>query len=208
MIRFSPARPILRLLLLTLTLAFTHAVPSVALAQNSKSSTQKKPSASKAKAPAKKAAPKKSSASKSPRPAKSASQCRTIKVKTAQGTRTRKVCGGGAGAAGAAAAAAPLASPITANALDKSPDSQPEFKARNTPDRAYAVDGTSFFHQGRKFRVQGLDNLPGDVATQRLQMALDSGAMTLEPVSVDDSGVTTAVVRVGGQNLADKLRPH
>lgn len=206
MIRFRPSRPVLSLLLLALALSFGHAGPTSAATKDGKTSTQKKASSSKAQA--KKPAARKSSAAKPAKAAKAAkpaSQCRTVKVKTAQGTRNRKVCGS---APAAAAAAAPLASPITANALDRGPDSQPESRARSAPDRAYAVDGTSFFHQGRKFRVQGLENLPGDVATQRLQMALDSGAMTLEPVSVDDAGVTTAIVRVGGQNLADKLRPH
>ena len=76
--------------------------------------------------------------------------------------------------------------------------------------RAYAMDGASFYQSGRKFRVQGLDardpGMSSEHATQRLQLALDGGNLTVEPVEVDGTGHTIAVVRVNGRNVADAVR--
>ena len=76
--------------------------------------------------------------------------------------------------------------------------------------RAYAMDGASFYQSGRKFRVQGLDardpGMSSEHATQRLQRALDGGNLTVEPVEVDGTGHTIAVVRVNGRNVADTVR--
>jgi hypothetical protein len=76
--------------------------------------------------------------------------------------------------------------------------------------RAYAMDGATFYQSGRKIRVQGLDvkepGMTSEHATQRLQRALDSGSLTVEPVEVDGSGHTLAVVRVNGRNVADTVR--
>ena len=76
--------------------------------------------------------------------------------------------------------------------------------------RAYAMDGATFYQNGRKFRVQGLDvNEPGmtsEHATQRLQRALDSGNLTVDAVESDGAGHTVAVVRVNGRNVADTVR--
>ena len=43
-------------------------------------------------------------------------------------------------------------------------------------------------------------------ATQRLQRALDAGNLVVEPVEVDGSGHTVAVVRVNGRNVADTVK--
>ncbi|MDB5802030.1 MAG: hypothetical protein JWL63_2969 [Rhodocyclales bacterium] len=131
--------------------------------------------------------------------------CKTVRVKTAKGYRNQRKCASTSAAAGA------LHSPIGAGELNAAAGSarQPELKARTIPDRAYAVDGYTFFHQGRKYRVVGINEevVPAgsDLAKQRLQLALDSGAISVEPEAVDDSGTMRALVRVGGKNLADVL---
>jgi hypothetical protein len=128
--------------------------------------------------------------------------CRSVHVKTAKGYRTTHKCSVTEGA---------LHSPIDANAINaqSTPGKQPELKARTIPDRAYAVDGYTFFHQGRKYRVIGIDEalVPAgsDLAKQRLQLALDGGAISVEPEAVDENGTMRALVRVGGKNLADIL---
>lgn len=145
------------------------------------------------KAPARKAAaPRKSVANGG------GQQCRVLKLK---GGKTRRVCKG-------AAADPLLTSPIQGNALNKPapPDKSPEVKARSAPDRAYAVDGETFFFQGRKYRVAGLEGADNsDMATQRLQKALESGSLSIDPQSTDDAGVSSAVVRINGRNLAEQL---
>ena len=128
--------------------------------------------------------------------------CKTVRVRTKKGYRTQKKCTNSNSA---------LQSPIGAGDLNAQPGSnkQAELKARTSPDRAYAVDGYTFFHQGRKYRVIGINEalIPAgsDLAKQRLQLALDSGAISVEPETVDESGTMRALVRVGGKNLADVL---
>jgi hypothetical protein len=129
--------------------------------------------------------------------------CKTVRVKTAKGVRSQRRCTN-------APAEKALHSPIGANVMggDNSPAKQ-ELKARTIPDRAYAVDGYTFFHQGRKYRVLGIDEqlIPAgsDLAKQRLQVALDSGPINVEPLEVDENGTMRATVRIGGRNLADVL---
>ncbi|MDB5814846.1 MAG: hypothetical protein JWN23_1963 [Rhodocyclales bacterium] len=126
--------------------------------------------------------------------------CKSVRVKTAKGYRTQRKCTNTTTA---------LHSPIGVGELNAGPGKQPELKARTIPDRAYAVDGYTFFHQGRKYRVVGINEelVPAgsDLAKQRLQLALDSGAISVEPEAVDENGTMRAVVRVGGKNLADVL---
>ncbi len=125
-------------------------------------------------------------------------RCRNVRVKTSKGYRTQRKCG----AAEAAALHGGATDPVDSG---KSAD----LKARTIPDRAYAVDGYTFFHQGRKYRILGIDEslVPAgsDLAKQRLQLALDSGQVAVEPESVDDSGTVRAQVRVSGKNLAEVL---
>lgn len=134
-----------------------------------------------------------------------ASQCRTVRVKTSHGMRSRKVC-----SKSAAPAEPLLAGPaVDGGALTRPPSEtkEPEIKARTVPERAYAVDGETFFFQGRKFRVSGLKGgeVGSEMATQRLQKALDSGTLMVEPVDVDSQGVATATVRVNGRSLENVL---
>lgn len=128
-----------------------------------------------------------------------ASQCRVLKLK---GGKTRKLCK-------AAPADPVLSSPIQGNALNKLAPAEkaPEVKVRSAPDRAYAVDGEVFFFQGRKYRVAGMEGAGNsDMAKQRLQKALESGSLAIDSLSTDDTGVSTATVRINGRNLAETLR--
>lgn len=105
-----------------------------------------------------------------------------------------------------------LTSPISPDSFNKPlvPDTgNNDSKAHAIPDRAYAIDGQTFFHQGRRIRIEGLSpanaNAGDDHAKQRLQMALDSGAISIDQISIDDTGVANAVVKVNGRDLADIL---
>jgi len=125
--------------------------------------------------------------------------CRTQRVKQHGRTKVLKVC---------EAADPVLKSPIKEQDLEKpaNDNKDSELKARSAPERAYAVDGETFFFQGRKYRVSGLAGGDGsEMAKQRLQKAIDTGAIAIEPLSVDDSGVATAIVRVNGKNVADQI---
>jgi hypothetical protein len=171
-------------------------------AKTTSAQSNKTPAKSKSKAPAK------STASKAKKPAAKTNNievvksCREVRVKTAKGYRTQRKCVVGESA---------LHSPAGAGELNVQAGAgkQPELKARTIPDRAYAVDGYTFFHQGRKYRVIGIDEavVPAgsDLAKQRLQLALDSGTISVEPETVDENGTMRALVRVGGKNLADVL---
>lgn len=155
------------------------------------SASRKAPAAgSKKNAPAAKAAP--------------AQSCRTVKNKQGKSVR---VCS--KPAAEAAPVDPALRSPIsggTVDAASRQPDKD-ESKVRAAPERAYAVDGQSFFYQGRKYRIAGASGLgSNDMAKQRLQKALESGTLSIDPVSTDEGGVATATVRVNGRDLADQLK--
>lgn len=106
-------------------------------------------------------------------------------------------------AVAAPAAAAAVAAPASVQ-------SQPAGRTPKGTPRAYAMDGATFYQGGRKIRVQGLDirepGMTSEHATQRLQRALDSGSLSVEPVEVDASGHTIAVVRVNGRNVAETVR--
>ncbi|MGC3964267.1 MAG: hypothetical protein QM803_13360 [Rhodocyclaceae bacterium] len=206
--------------------ALTVSVPYVAQAATSKQNKATPAKQSKASATTKKAAPASKKASATPSKSKTASKltsktatssakasdsaakCRTVRVKTSKGYTNKRVC-----SAAPAPEPALQNSPIKENALTAVPAAgaaATEVKARNVPDRAYAVDGETFFHQGRKFRVQGIPPgalaAGGDHAKQKLQMALDAGSISVDPVGVDATGTATAVVRVNGRNVADTLR--
>lgn len=160
-----------------LTLSTLAAAPS--LAATSKSSSAKKANASKAS---------KASKAKTKAP---------VKRKSTRKSTVRKT------------PAAPLRSPISPGALDRdnSRSNGPELKARSVPDRAYAVDGNTFFHQGKKYRIAGLESSPGDLARQRLQMALDKGKLRIEQLETDEMGVTSAHVYAGDRNLSINVEP-
>lgn len=111
----------------------------------------------------------------------------------------------------APSAAIPAAvAPAAAVAAPAAVQSQTAGRTPKGTPRAYAMDGATFYQGGRKIRVQGLDirepGMTSEHATQRLQRALDSGSVSVEPVEVDGSGHTLAVVRVNGRNVAETVR--
>lgn len=109
--------------------------------------------------------------------------------------------------AGPAVVPVPAAAPVAAPAAVPA---QPQARSGRGVARAYAMDGATFYQSGRKIRVHGLDarepGMSSEHATQRLQRALDAGSVSVEPVEVDGSGHTVAVVRVNGRNVADAVR--
>ncbi|WP_374500853.1 hypothetical protein [Zoogloea sp.] len=104
----------------------------------------------------------------------------------------------------------PEPAPVPAERVAPAVAPQPQARSGRGVARAYAMDGATFYQSGRKIRVQGLDardpGMSSEHATQRLQRALDAGSVTVEPVEVDGSGHTVAVVRVNGRNVADAVR--
>lgn len=158
------------------------------------------------------------SKAKTTAPAKSGSKPKakstTSKSKTAPKNRaTASNCArtpSAKGCSNKSSAGRTLNSPISADSLDKSgATSGDEIKARNVPDRAYAIDGQTFFHQGRRIRIEGLSSATatatGEHAKQRLQTLLDSGNISIEQIAIDDTGVATAQVRINGRDLAGQL---
>ncbi len=142
-----------------------------------------KATASKKAAPAKKATPK-----KKPAPKK-------------KSTRTRKK------AVAPKRADPVLKSPIAPNALQAAPAAVPPTRMRTAPERAYAVDGETFFYQGKKYRVDGLPGSnAGEMGMQRLQKALDAGTVSVEALGAGSDGVTRARVRIDGRDLPAGLR--
>lgn len=126
-------------------------------------------------------------------------RCTSKRVKEGRRTRTVKVC---------EKLEPALQSPIRNTDIEKpAPEGkETEIKARTVPERAYAVDGRTFFFQGRKYRAAGLTGIDGsEMAKQRLQRALDVGGLSVEPLSVDEAGVSTANVRVNGRSLQELL---
>lgn len=82
--------------------------------------------------------------------------------------------------------------------------------ARATPVRAYAVDGCSFYFEGRRMTVDGLDASAPEMATefarQRLQLVLDAGEMVLEAAGEAPDGTILARVTVDGREITELLR--
>ncbi|GAA5161443.1 hypothetical protein GCM10025770_10670 [Viridibacterium curvum] len=153
--------------------------------------------ASPKKAPAKRATTSKPAPASKARATSGGSDCQTVRVKSGKGYRNVRRC------------TKEPTGPLQGGAVTPGESSQPELRARTIPDRAYAVDGHTFFHQGRKYQIVGLNEalVPAgnDLAKQRLQLALDSGTVSVEPDKVDDAGTVHAVVKVSGKNLADIL---
>lgn len=139
--------------------------------------------------------------------AKGRTTCTTVRVKTSKGWKNQRKCTTRR-VASAAPQAPALTSPIGENALTRGPAAEaPLGKTRAAPERAYAVDGNTFFYQGRKYKVAGLKAADhGDMAKQRLQRSLEGGQLSVSPVGTDAAGVSTATVRVGGQDIAEQLR--
>ena len=104
-------------------------------------------------------------------------------------------------------------SPINARSLESSgtPLEGSPLKARTVLIRAYAVDGATFFHNGRKIVIDGLGpeasaGLTHEHSAQRLQRLLDGGTVSIDPVAADESGALRARVRVDGRDVAELMR--
>ncbi|WP_341678613.1 hypothetical protein [Niveibacterium sp. SC-1] len=102
-------------------------------------------------------------------------------------------------------------SPINEKALQQSGEPLPNspVKARSAPIRAYAVDGATFYQNGRKFRIEGLGDQAGmsnEREANKLQQILDSGLVTTEPIGNDESGAMRAVVKVDGRDISELMR--
>ncbi|MEY3201112.1 MAG: hypothetical protein RIR70_662 [Pseudomonadota bacterium] len=76
------------------------------------------------------------------------------------------------------------------------------------PMRMYAADGDTFYFNGRKYRVEGVSPALAkqEITKQRLQQLLDSGEVSIEPRAIDDGGLTTAVIRVAGRDVAESFK--
>ncbi|WP_374515161.1 hypothetical protein [Niveibacterium sp.] len=151
----------------------------------------------------------KSSASKSTAKSASAAKSKvcyeTVKRK-GKAVKVKKPCG-------EPAETVVTKSPINARSLENSgtPLDGSPVKARSAPIRAYAVDGSTFFHNGRKIVVEGLGpeasaGLTHEHSAQRLQRLLDGGTVSIDPVSADENGALRARVRVDGRDVADLMR--
>lgn len=90
------------------------------------------------------------------------------------------------------------------------PENVPEVKVRKSPDRAYAVDGSTFFFKGKKYHIKGANpdsnDTQSDLAKQRLQNALDKGSISTEQLVDNADGSVEAIVRINGRNLADMIK--
>ncbi|MBL8448055.1 MAG: hypothetical protein JNJ44_11650 [Zoogloeaceae bacterium] len=85
-------------------------------------------------------------------------------------------------------------------------ESAPVRPVKAVPSRAYAVDGSSFYQNGHLVRIQGLRNsAAGELGKQRLQQMLDSGSLSVAPVSDPMNSTLLAVVRVNGQDVVDLM---
>ena len=112
-------------------------------------------------------------------------------------------------ASGGAAARTPM---LLANLETLPLPSLPEVRERapvNKSTRAYAIDGTSFFFDGRRIILHGEDARRPERATrhaaQRLQQALDSGTVSVRPVGEDASGAILALVTIEGRDVREML---
>lgn len=187
-------------LVLALLLIVVPLLSGNAAAQTKKPATK---AAAASKAPVKKPSPARKAprrAATSSKPASAAvtsADCKSVRVKSGKGYRTVRRC------------SKEQAGPLKGGAVAPVDSDQPDLRARTIPDRAYAVDGHTFFHQGRKYQIVGLNEslVPAgnDLAKQRLQLALDSGTVAVEPEAVDEAGTVRAIVKVSGKNLADIL---
>lgn len=96
---------------------------------------------------------------------------------------------------------------VTPPAGDVAVPIAPTRPAKPIMNRMYALDGDTFYHNGKKIRVRGLEAAhDSDLAKQRLQRALDSGEVAIEPIGTRDSGEIEAAVRINGRDLTEMLR--
>ncbi|MCX9158451.1 hypothetical protein OPU71_20205 [Niveibacterium sp. 24ML] len=192
---------------MTAPIALATSTAKPAAKQGSKSGASKS-STAKASAPnasGKKAKAGTASAKAKPAAAKPKTCYQTVK-RNGKNVKVKKPCGGGE-------ESVVSRSPINAQSLENSgtPLDGAPVKARSAPIRAYAVDGSTFFHNGRKIVIDGLGpetgaGLTHDHASQRLQRLLDGGALSIDPVAADENGAVRARVRVDGRDLSDLMK--
>lgn len=179
-----------RLIAALLLAVFASVSTLPAQAATSKAASSKQ---SKAKSVAKKPA------SKTKVKSKVSSACPLKRVKTSKGWRSVRDC--------KSSESVVLRSPIAGDALESKPEPESATKLRAAPERAYAVDGESFFYQGRKYRVAGLEAVEiSDMARQRLQRQLESGPLEIVPLENGEDGLSIAQVRIKGSDLATLLK--
>jgi len=173
----------------------THTTAASEKSKSSKSASTKKSPASTKKAPGDKTTAKSAGGAKA---------CYKTTVSKGRKQRVKVPCG---------PAPEPVLSqsPINEKALQQSGEPLPNspVKARSAPIRAYAVDGLTFYQNGRKFRIEGMDDQAGlsnEREAHKLQQILDSGTVTMEPIGNDDSGAMRAVVKVDGRDVSELMR--
>jgi len=177
----------------------THASSAHPAKKASKASTARKKAVAKHKTTKKHASRKASTSTKS-----SASRVRRCHFVKSHG-KTRKVCKW----VTVRRASTLMKSPIRADALDtrkSSKEDDDDARMRSAPYHAYAVDGRTFFYQGKKYRVAGISGTGGsDMDKQRLQKALDGGQLKIESIHTDAAGQTSANVTVDGKSLLEQI---
>lgn len=200
--------------LLGLVILCAAGMPNAASATTSKSHAKKPTTSASAKSSSKKSTASKSTAGKTAASKSKSSKATGAKAKVCYETvkrkgksvKVKKPCG-------EPAETLVTKSPINARSLESSgtPLEGSPLKARSAPIRAYAVDGSTFFHNGRKIVVEGLGpeasaGLTHEHSAQRLQRLLDGGTVSIDPVAADENGALRARVRVDGRDVADLMR--
>ena len=186
---------------LCLLLAFTFAIPAVSEAAHSNGKT-------KAAVAAKKQGVLKAARAVPARMALAAKAARSA-TKKPHGVLARHAPSARKSIVPVAAQSVVLSRPVIVGDASASPSLGAAAGARKSlPQRMYAADGDTFYFNGRKYRVEGV---PGPLAKQemtkqRLQQLLDSGDVSIEPRAIDDGGMTSAVIRVAGRDVAEALK--
>lgn len=107
----------------------------------------------------------------------------------------------------------PGLSTSTASSTSNGPLAVPTLPFRlshGAPARAYARDGITFYQNGKKYRIRGLDvsdaSIETEHAKQRLQKALDGGVVSVDGIDTDRSGNVLADVKVNGRDVKEILQ--
>jgi len=80
-----------------------------------------------------------------------------------------------------------------------------EREAPPPPKRPYAINGESFYYDGRKIIIDGreLPRPDSELSKQRLQRLLDSGEVSYAPVGEPEGDVVRARVSIDGESLSN-----
>jgi hypothetical protein len=128
--------------------------------------------------------------------------------KKRQGALMYQSEGGGSGLLPSLAKTSVVSNPVVGEAVANLTLGAATLSKKGLPQRMYAFEGDSFYLNGRKYRVDGVSPplAKQEITKQRLQQLLDSGEVSIEPKGMDEAGVTTAVIRVAGRDVAETLR--